>query len=343
MTTAYHMVHYRKFTVTGDSADGQSLETLCRKALDTAKSGIKLWERAEDRLYDLANAQGGQVLLNRVADLSSAVYGELCYVEQHGLQALLQLKASKQQLSNLTLAEVFDLEEREAPIGSQFLRGIAYWLAIGDHIFFVKMQAMGADNIHAYLNWLLKQRTKTVAPDLAFDLQAEFDKSVAAVGDIRKLRVSTSKTAAVSVEPAVEIKKREVQTRRRIQEAELRSERAKPIWEAVLGADKTESFLKTLGPGEYITADAALAVRGRRTEETKRKIKEVANDFANLSDAKVQVEGADGKVSDGDAILRTRMPFDTPHDGSMLLDFDNVADRLQTVYSRFVQDGKIDA
>jgi len=48
-------------------------------------------------------------------------------------------------------------------------------------------------------------------------------------------------------------------------------------------------------------------------------------------------------VRDGDAILRVRMPFSIPQDGSNLLEFDNVADQLQEVYSRFVKDGKINA
>ncbi len=72
-------------------------------------------------------------------------------------------------------------------------------------------------------------------------------------------------------------------------------------------------------------------------------MKELANELADRSDEKVQIEASDGTVSQGDAILRTRMPFNVPHNGSSLLEFDNVADQLMTVYSRFVQDGKIDA
>jgi hypothetical protein len=37
------------------------------------------------------------------------------------------------------------------------------------------------------------------------------------------------------------------------------------------------------------------------------------------------------------------MAFNLPHEGSNLLEFDNVADQLQEVYSRFVKDGKIKA
>jgi len=48
-------------------------------------------------------------------------------------------------------------------------------------------------------------------------------------------------------------------------------------------------------------------------------------------------------ITEGDAILRTKMPFHQPHEGSSLLEFDNVADQLQEVYSRFLKDGKIKA
>ncbi|MER8605553.1 hypothetical protein NKH48_17610 [Mesorhizobium sp. M1233] len=96
-----------------------------------------------------------------------------------------------------------------------------------------------------------------------------------------------------------------------------------------------------LGPDEYLTVDASVKVRGKRTEESKANLKKLANDLADITDGTVQVEGRDGKLSDGDAILRTNMPFDLPHAGSNLLDFNNVSDQLQEVYSRFVRDGKI--
>ncbi len=323
--------------------DDNTLEALCRIALNNKnRTGLSLWERAQDRLFQSGGAFDGQILLNRVADLRSSVYGELCYIEEKGLQALLELTRSKQQLSNLTLAEVYQLQEAYAPTGTHFIRGLAYWMAIRDHILFVKTQFVRPDDIHAYLHWLLKEQTRTIEPDVTFDLQADFDKSVADVGDIRKLRVAGRRIpAAVGV--VEDGPPKEVLTRRRVGEAALLSEQAKRVWEAVLGPERTKSFIEALGPSEYIAADTTLSVKGRRTEQSKRKIKELASELADASDAKVQIEGKDGRVSDGDAILRTRMPFEAPHDGSTLLEFDNVADQLSEVYSRFVRDGKIDA
>ena len=120
-------------------------------------------------------------------------------------------------------------------------------------------------------------------------------------------------------------------------------QQAIPIVEALLGKPKADSLVESLGPREYLAVDATVKVRGHRTGESKAKFQSIVNDIADMSDANVQIEGKDGGVLNGDAILRTRMPFNLPYEGSNLLEFDNVADQLQEVYSRFVKDGKITA
>jgi hypothetical protein len=347
MPIAYHMVNYRLFEADPKPIDGTTLESLSRAALSqTDAANVPLWERAEDRVFALGDDTGGQILLNRGADLSSAVFGEMCFVESQGLQALLQLTASKVQLSDLTIAQIYELNERAAPTGSQFLRGLVYWMAIGDHLLFVKTQAMTAEQLQAYLNWLLKSQAGVLPATTSFQLRAAFDLSAFAgdIGDIRRLRVSGNSVARV-VEP-VEVAdpaSRVVQTRRKVAERSYISEKAEEVAKVLLGPSRTESLVEALGPDEYLAVDATLAVRGRRTQESKQQMKELAGALADETDAKVQIEGKDGRITEGDTILRTRMPFNVAHDGSNLLEFDNVADQLQEVYSRFVRDGKIKA
>ncbi len=357
MPTAYHMVHYRRFEASLQRPRAVTLEGLCREALSSASgAGVALWERAPDRLFDLGDDNGSQIILNRVADQGSAVFGEMCLVHSRGFQALLQLDASKVQLSNLTFAEIYELQERAAPKGSQFLRGLVYWLAIGDHLFFVKTQSMTVDLMRQYLDWLLKSGGSVLGSADTFAIEAEFDKTLSAgdLGDISNMRVTSTSGTTLRVVPDDDAGPanaahgdrggdRTVATKRTIADRTLYSERANKVAEALLGPEQARSLAETLGPGEYISADASVAVRGRRTEASKAKMKELANRLADESDDKVQIEGKDGKVVDGDAILRTRMPFMVPHDGSSLLEFDNVADQLREVYSRFVRDEKITA
>lgn len=285
------------------------------------------------------------MVLNKVADLSTSVFGEACLVDTKGLQALLQLKRSNVELSNLTTAEVFDLNESGAPDGSQFLRGMAYWLAVGDHLIFVKTSNMTSDLIQGYLDWLLKSHSAGLPATTSFALQAEFDKSQVSgdIGDIRNLRVKGNSLPSFRVDVGDEEPAKSRSVSRTVGDKFVQFKQAVPIVEALLGKAKTDSLVESLGPEEYLAVDASVKIRGRRTEESKAKLKQLANDMADLTDATVQVEGKDGKLSNGDAILRTNMPFDLPYEGSNLLDFNNVADQLQEVYSRFVRDGKIKA
>lgn len=347
MPTAYHMVHYRRFDANSAGSQNVTLEGLCRQALDQAdNSGVSLWGRAQDRLFDLADSSGRQVILNRIADLSSAVFGEMCLFQSQDFQALLELQASKVQLSNITTAEIFNLAERSAPSGSKFIRGLGYWITIGNHLFFVKTQSMTAQFIHTYIEWLLKTRTSTIPQGAIFKLQAEFDKTQVTgdIGDITSLRVSGKSAPQMTImPPSDDGEKKIVKTSRTLIDKSYISEKAVSIAEAVFGKTRTDALIESLGPDEYLSADASVKVRGRRTAQSREKLRELANDLAELTDEKVQVEGKDGKLSDDDAILRTRMPFNQPHAGSSILEFDHVADQLQEVYSRFVHDGKIEA
>lgn len=339
------MVHYRRFEADAKALSGKTLEGLCREALNTSNGASLLWSRPEDRVLDVSDGEGRKIFLNKVADLSSAVFGEMCLAQDRDLQALLRMQPSEIKLSDLTTATVYDLDEREAPTGSQFIRGLAYWLAIGNHIFFVKTHSMTHELVRVYIDWLLKIRGAVVDPGVAIALDAEIDKTKTAgdIGEIRSLRVTGKAAPQIAVSVPEEPQDREVATSRRIADKFVQMQQAVPIVEALFGKKKADSLVESLGPEEYLSVEASVKVRGRRTEKSRAKFQGIANDLADASDAKVQIEGKDGRIIDGDALLRTRMPFHLPHEGSSLLEFDNVADQLQEVYSRFVKDGKITA
>lgn len=345
MNTIYHMVHYRRFKASRRALSGRTLEDLCREALNTKVGRASLWSRPQDRVFDVGGTDGRKIFLNKVADLSDAVFGEMCLAQDRDLQALLRMEPSEVQLSSLTTATVYDLDEREAPTGSQFIRGLAYWLAIGNHIFFVKTHSMTPELLRIYIDWLLKMRGQVIDSELpvAFDAQIDKTKGAGDIGEIRRLRVKGTAAPQMAISVPEELEDREVATSRRIADRVARMHQAVPIVEALFGKKRADSLVQSLGPKEYLAVEASVKVQGKRTEKSRAKLQSIANDIADTSDAQVQIEGKDGRIVDGDAILRTRMPFHLPHEGSNLLEFDNVADQLQEVYSRFVKDGKITA
>ncbi len=344
MLTAYHLVHYRSCKVPNQTQTKSDLEQLCRAALaQNDKAGNALWSRVNDRRLQVGGPAEKEILLNKVADLSSSVFGEMCLIESKGLQALLALNASTVSLSDLTMAEIYELQERAAPKGSQFIRGMAYWLTIDNHLFFVKTGSMTGEQIQSYLDWLVKHDPSGLKSPDSLEFQAEFDKSQfkGDIGDIRSLRVKGKSAPQFSVNTVGDDTAKTVSTTRRIADKFLEFGQAVPVVEALFGKAKTQSLIESLGPKEYLAVDASVKVKGRRTEESKAQLRNIASGLDDLTEGDVRIEGSDGQLSDGDAILRTKMPFSLQHEGANLLEFNNVADQLQVVYSRFVHDGKI--
>lgn len=346
MARAYHMVHYRRVipSPTNEQTE-KTFETALRNVLSQEnRHGTALWNRVLDRVFTDPEGMQQQIVLNRVADLSSAVFGEMCLVDTKSMQAMLQHNPSTVSLSNITVAEIYDLQENEAPTGTQFIRGMGYWLAMGEHLFFVKTNSMSLRLMQKYFEWLLIGKADAYAASMSITLQAEFNKAQMSgdIGDIRTLRVKGGATPQF-VANVVDDQPVEKSTTKKVADRFVQFSQAVPIIRALLGDTKTESLVASLGPEEYLAVDASVKVRGRRTERSRAKLKELTNEIADLTDGSVQVEGKGGKISDGDAILRLSMPFDLVADGATLLEFYNVADQLQEVYSRFVRDGMISA
>lgn len=342
-TTSYHMVHYREFQPEGLS-DSDNLENLIRARLSAkGASGVSRWEAISDRLMAPEGVTGFELVLNRVADLSSAVFGEMCLVHHNGLQTLLQLKAKKHQLSTLTLAEIYDILESGAPEGTRYIRGLSYFLAINNHFFFVRTQSLNEEHIQGYIDWLL--RTQPMPADAKTLLEAKIDPSISAkdIGEIRALRVGGPAFPQMSVAPVNEAQTKERATTRKIADKYVQFEKAFAMAKTLLGETEAVALAESLGPKERLVVDASIKVKGTRTESSKAKLKELAKSLDTVTEGKITIEGKDGKIIDKNLVLRTNMPFVIDKDGSTLLDFDNVSDQLQKVYTRFVEDGKIKA
>ena len=344
--TVYHMVHYREFSHSDAGQAEKDFESLMRERLDeTGQSGFPRWESIEDRVFDIGDGTGMELVLNRVADLSSAVFGEMCLVHRDGVQALLQLTASKHQLSSLTMAEIYSLTEQGAPFGSRYVRGLAYFLAIGQHLFFIRTQSLTPKNIELYFEWLLKTSPTGLSNNSSVDFASKFDKSVLGddIGEVKALRVSGPSFPQMAITPTSDKETKERATTRKIADKIIEFGQAFDLASTLLGPAKAKALAESLGPKERLVVDASVRVKGSRTQESKNKMAELARELDGITDGKITVEGKDGKITDQDVILRTSMPFEFQDGGKMLLDFDRVADQLQVVYQRFVDDGKISA
>ena len=58
---------------------------------------------------------------------------------------------------------------------------------------------------------------------------------------------------------------------------------------------KQKSLVDSLGKDEYLSVEAEVKVRGRRTSASRDQLRAIANDIADTSDASVSIEGKDGQ------------------------------------------------
>ena len=49
------------------------------------------------------------------------------------------------------------VSESIAPQGNEYLKGAAYWLAVGDHCYVVQHSAVRVKAVEEYLTWLLRE------------------------------------------------------------------------------------------------------------------------------------------------------------------------------------------
>ena len=150
-------------------------------------------------------------------------------------------------------------------------------------MFIVKTQTMTMNNVRDYIDWLLSSCTKALPVDSGLRLQAEMDRSKTGgdIGEVRKLRV-TGKSVPINVEVAEEDQtKKTVGTRRVLKQKSMDREEAIPFAQAIFGQQGTKSLVDSLGPEEYLSVEAALAIRGKRTSTSRKKLKELANELAD--------------------------------------------------------------
>lgn len=235
--------------------------------------------------------------------------------------------------------------ESGAPEGTRYIRGLCYFLILKNHFFFVRTQLLNEHHVQSYIDWLLRTDPNAVPPGASTGLEARIDPSISAkdIGEIRALRVSGPAFPQMSVKPVGDVETKERATTRKIADKFVQFEKAFALAKTLLGETEAIALAESLGPKERLVVDASVKVKGTRTESSKAKLKELAKSLDTTTEGKITVEGRDGKIIDKSLVLRTNMPFEIDQDGSSLLHFDNVADQLQKVYTRYVEDGKIQA
>ena len=183
--TRYATVHYRRLD-RDDSGlvDEKMLSSAIRDALDEQHpEGGSYRDNWLHRLMPSPEDNAQKRLVNQVHTDAQTAFGNLCTYTLGELQALIDANEG----SSISAA----IAETKAPDGSEYLKGMAYWMVVDDHCYIVEQVAVRTKALEEYLTWFLRDATNIVGTTKTITLRAAFD--IAAVGgdldDVRSIEI----------------------------------------------------------------------------------------------------------------------------------------------------------
>lgn len=329
MGLRYLTVNYRHANVDG----GRTLETVLRECIDTEHApGVRFSQAPADRV--MVHQQGGrELVLNEFADVTDGIAGIVCEVLPGSLQPILRRTAQRKQLTQNTIANIFELAEQQADDSTDFIQGLCYFYVRHDHLLFVTVKGFRKSDVQPFFQWLLTRLDKG-----RVDLTSLLDPATVGndIGRVSKFRIRGSSGNGQGVALAVD---REV--RRRMGARTVAWSKAEQVVQAVLPEEAFDKLISSLSDKNRLVADVQWSVSGPRDRAVKEALRDVVTELSNLDDGVIGIAGKDGEMKEGGVIIEVSRPFDVKLDGAILIDFDHATDVMVTTFARWVEDRKI--
>lgn len=156
----------------------QTLSDRITAALNTnGVDGRLVRESVVHRVTDAPGQPGYQRALNNFEIGGEYVFGTTCLFAPGQMQALLKLGGDDAQPELADVLAAYEIAEQAAPAGHEYLHGISYWLATGDHFYQKKSISLQVGAMEQYLTWLLKDKAAVIGHTNMVQLQAVFDQA----------------------------------------------------------------------------------------------------------------------------------------------------------------------
>lgn len=348
MNTKRCKVHYRKIRREDGRFPKESLSKIIRKALEEKVNGEKISENVGHRIASVPNSIDYRRFVNYLYISDDFVFGDLCLFSPGQMQALIQLSADPSHPSLAEIMKAWAIAESKAPDGHEYLTGISYWVAIGDHFYQIQHVAIQVKAMEEYLTWLLRDQAGILEKDQFVELQAEFDRDQIGgdLGDVKSIEIgglvpeTISETSSAKSPPSDRLL--EIETRESLGEKIASSwMKARKILEDILGEVETEKLIASMPPDAALDVRVNIGYRATRRKFAKEFMGNLAAGLRNAPDGELRVRGKDGEIKGDDARLSSDMTIKKVSSTSGLLDMEHALEQFLEVHRRFLHDGKI--
>jgi hypothetical protein len=155
-------IQYRKLEDLTGGFGKHTLQSALSSCLKQAAGGSVVADSVTSRQFEQDKAYG-TIVLNYVEDTQLFFFGEIVRFEPGADLPLLQIG---------TNVKVYNLTQAKAPQGHEPIRGVLYFMAIGNHALILESD-VSTGRAETYLSWLLGEATPSVSKGTHVILVAE--------------------------------------------------------------------------------------------------------------------------------------------------------------------------
>ncbi|MBC6416451.1 MAG: hypothetical protein GDA47_01285, partial [Rhodospirillales bacterium] len=169
-------IHYRRLRREGANLLSEPFSELIASAIEARENGIAIKDNVGSRVMPSASGSSHR-LINNLRLTKDCVAGNMCAFTPGEMQVLLQTgqQGIQQGLSQSALG-AYDIEQMAASKGFEYVSGVCYWLATGDHFYQIQHVSLQAKQAEEYFTWLLREKTKTIDKRAYIELISAFDR-----------------------------------------------------------------------------------------------------------------------------------------------------------------------
>ncbi|HJT43750.1 MAG TPA: hypothetical protein VJ750_09640 [Rhizomicrobium sp.] len=343
-------IHYRRILRDGDRFPAQSLSDRITAALNKGlPDGTTVRGRPENRVCVVPN-QDARRALNNFYIGEDHVFGTVCTFTPGEMQALLKLVGDAEQPEQEALAaalEAWDIAEKKAPDGHEYLHGMAYWLAIGDHFYVIQHAALQSKAMEEYLTWLLRDKAGVIGGNNMVQLQVVFDREQLGEDDLSAIHIGGIVPDTMHAPDMVDVP--DVPQMVDVEELETIGDkvkatfgRARKIIDDLLGEVEAARIIQSMPPEAMLEVSVSIGYKATKRKLRRAFMGELATGLRNIADGEIKVIGRNGQAKGDDARLSMDMNVKKVSENSSLLDLQNVYDQMMEVHRRFLHDDKLE-
>lgn len=349
MATKRVRVHYRRLRRDAEQFPDLPLSDAIARALGTATDGGTIGSLPAKRVAEVPGAPEYRRLLLHSHVEPGNTFGTLCLFAPGQQQAFLQLAQAAEHGDLEEALRQWEIRERAAPKGHEYLHGMSYFLSIGDHFYQVQHVALQAKAAEEYLTWLLRDRTQTIGNDKYVELKSVFDRAQVGsdltsieIGGLVPETVLPADMTGRGPRDADGGQAYDVLERESLGERAAQTfDKSKRILEELLGPVETDRIIDSMPDEAALEVRVNIGYRARKTKLRKEVMQNLEAGLRNIPDGEIRARGPGGVIKGDDARLSMDMGVHLLSETSSLLDLEHVRDRMLEVHRRFLDDDKL--